>query len=150
MLDASLAVSWCFEEAQTPYASAVLDQVYQGAEIHVPLIWPLEVTNALVKAFRRKKISREELVEYVQRLSALQITVDYETVNRAFAEVLILAERYQLTTYDAAYLELAKRRNLPIATSDGNILKLLPEAQFRWCGSDWSVSYPFFFRIDFQ
>jgi len=123
VLDASIAISWCFEETQTPYAVAVLDLVSQGAEAHVPSIWPLEVTNALVKAFRRRHITREELFEYAQRLGELRIAVDPEAAARAFTEVLMLAERYQLTTYDAAYLELAKRRNMPIATADGNILQ---------------------------
>ena len=84
----------------------------------MPLIWPLEVANALVKAFRRKHITRNELFEYAQRLGELRIAVDQEAAARAFAEVLVLAERYQLTTYDAAYVELAKRRSLPIATAD--------------------------------
>ncbi|HUQ90211.1 MAG TPA: type II toxin-antitoxin system VapC family toxin [Bryobacteraceae bacterium] len=121
VLDASIAISWCFEEIQTPYAVAILKLISEGAEANVPSIWPLEVTNALVKAFRRQHITREELFEYSQRLASLQIAVDQEA--RAFTEVLILAERYQLTTYDAAYLELARRRNLPIATGDGNILQ---------------------------
>jgi predicted nucleic acid-binding protein len=123
VLDASIAISWCFEETQTLYATAVLNLISQGAEAHVPTIWPLEVTNALIKAFRRKHITRAELFEYAQRLGELRITVDNEAPERAFTHVITLAERYHLTTYDAAYLELAKRRNIPIDTADGNILQ---------------------------
>jgi predicted nucleic acid-binding protein len=123
VLDASIAISWCFEETQTLYATAVLSLISQGAEVHVPAIWPLEVTNALIKAFRRRHITREELFEYAQRLGELRITVDNEAPDRSFTDVITLAERYQLTTYDAAYLELAKRRSIPIATADGNILQ---------------------------
>jgi predicted nucleic acid-binding protein len=99
----------------------------RNAPKHTSLsIWPLEVTNALVKAFRRGHITREELFEYAQRLSELRIAVDQEAAARAFTEVLILAERYQLTRttpHTSKYLELAKRRNMPIATADGNILQ---------------------------
>lgn len=124
VLDASTAVSWCFEETQTPYAMAVLALISEGAEVHVPHIWPLEVTNALVKALRRRHITREELFDYARQLASLRAQVDNDQVaDRAFNEILTLAERYQLTTYDAAYLELAQRRGLPLATSDANLVQ---------------------------
>jgi predicted nucleic acid-binding protein len=91
--------------------------------VHVPHIWPLEVTNALIKALRRRYITREELFEYAQELGGLRVKVDLEAAARAFGEVLALAERYQLTTYDAAYLELAQRLGLEIATIDGNLVQ---------------------------
>jgi predicted nucleic acid-binding protein len=123
VLDASTAISWCFEEAQTPYAISILQMVSEGAQVHVPPIWPLEVTNALVKALRRRQITRQELFEYAHQLSALAVTVDFDGADHVFDEVLILAERYQLTTYDASYLELAQRRGLAIATTDGNLIQ---------------------------
>jgi predicted nucleic acid-binding protein len=122
VLDASTAISWCFEETQTPYAVSVLDVVSKGAEVHVPHIWPLEVTNALVKAMRRQHITREELFDYARQIASLRVQVDFDqAAERAFNDVLALAERYQLTTYDAAYLELAQRRGLPLATNDTNL-----------------------------
>jgi predicted nucleic acid-binding protein len=124
VLDASVAVSWCFEEMQTPYSLAVLGLISEGTEVHVPHLWPLEVTNALVKAFRRQQINREELFDYARQLASLRAEVDINQIaERAFNEVLVLAERYQLTTYDAAYLELARRRGLPLATTDTNLLQ---------------------------
>jgi predicted nucleic acid-binding protein len=123
VLDASTAVSWCFEEVQTPYAMAILERIAEGSEVHVPLIWPLEVTNALIKALRRRHITREELFDYAQQLAGLRVKVDLEAAARAFGEVLALAERRQLTTYDAAYLELAQRLGLEIATADGNLIQ---------------------------
>jgi predicted nucleic acid-binding protein len=97
--------------------------VSEGAEAHVPLIWGLEVTNALVKALRRQQITRQELLEYARQLAGLDVKVDFEAANHAFDHVLSLAERYQLTTYDASYLELAQRRGLAIATTDGNLIQ---------------------------
>ena len=123
VLDASTAVSWCFEESQTPYAVAVLERLAEGAEAHVPHIWPLEVTNALVKAYRRRHITREELFDYARQLGSLRVQVDFESAPRAFEEILAIAERYQLTTYDACYLELAQRRGVSIATVDGNLVQ---------------------------
>jgi predicted nucleic acid-binding protein len=117
-------VSWCFEEAQTPYANAVLDAITDGAEVHVPHIWPLEVTNALVKALRRRQITRDELFDYARQLASLRAQVDFDqAAERTFTDVLGLAERYQLTTYDAAYLELAQRLKLPLATADTNLVQ---------------------------
>jgi len=123
VLDASTAVSWCFEEVQTPYALGVLEFVSEGSEVYVPHIWPLEVTNALVKAFRRQQITRQELFEYAEQLARLRVKVDFEAAERAFDQVISLAERYQLTTYDASYLELAQRRGLPIASTDGSLVQ---------------------------
>jgi predicted nucleic acid-binding protein len=123
VLDASTAISWCFEEVQTPYAIAVLQQVSEGAEVHVPHVWGLEVTNALVKALRRQHITRDELFEYAQQLGMLRLKVDSETAERAFGQILALAERYQMTTYDASYLELAQRRGVSIATADRNLVQ---------------------------
>ena len=124
VLDASTAVSWCFEETQTPYAIGVLDAISQGLEVHVPHIWPLEVTNALVTAFRRKHITRDELFDYATQIATLRPSVDLsQPAERAFGHVLALAVRRQLTTYDAAYLELAQRRGLPLATSDANLVQ---------------------------
>jgi predicted nucleic acid-binding protein len=91
---------------------------------HVPHIWPLEVTNALVKAPRRKHITQYELFDYARQLARLRAPVDFDcTLERAFHELLTLAERRQLTTYNAAYPELAQRRGLPLATADGNLLQ---------------------------
>jgi predicted nucleic acid-binding protein len=87
-----------------------LERLAEGAEVHVPHIWPLDVTNALVKALRRQHITREELFEYALQLGGLRVKVDFEAAPRAFEDVLALAERFQLTTYDACYLELAQRR----------------------------------------
>jgi predicted nucleic acid-binding protein len=72
--------------------------VSEGAEVYVPHIWPLEVTNALVKAFRRQQITRQELFKYAERLARLRVTVDFEAAERAFEQVISLAERYRLTT----------------------------------------------------
>ena len=102
---------------------AVLQQVSAGAEVHVPNIWPLEVTNALLKALRRNHITYEELIEYARQLGGLRVRVEPGDADRAFGQVLALAQRHQLTSYDASYLDLAQRLGIPIATADGNLVQ---------------------------
>ena len=102
----------------------MLGLISEGAEAHVPHLWPLEVTNALVKALRRKQITREELFDYARQLASLRVQVDIDrSAERAFNQVLLLAECYQLTTYDAAYLELAQRKGLPLASADMSLVQ---------------------------
>jgi len=102
---------------------AVLDRIAAGNTVYVPVVWPLEVTNALVRALRRRRISREELGDYSRQLAELHVNIDPESAGRAFGDILPLAERYQLTTYDASYLELAHRLDLPLATADANLIQ---------------------------
>ncbi len=109
---------------ETPYAIGVLDAISEGLPAHVPHIWPLEINNALVKAFRRKHITRDELFDYARQIAAFRPRVDLDQpADGAFDQVLALAERHQLTTYDASYLELAQRLGLPLATVDANLLQ---------------------------
>ena len=63
------------------------------------------------------------LFDHAQQLGGLRVKIDPEAAERAFGQILGLAERYQLTTYDACYLELAQRRGVPIATADGNLVQ---------------------------
>lgn len=123
VLDGSTTVSWCFEELQTPYAVAILQRLAAGAEVHVPHVWPLEVSNALLKAQGRRHITREEFCQYIEQLAALHVRVDLEGAARAFTDVIMLAERYQLSTYDASYLELAHRLGVALATGDKNLIQ---------------------------
>lgn len=124
VLDASTAISWCFQESDTSYTRAVADALARGAEVYVPHVWPLEVTNVLLKFLRQRKITREEFDEYLRQLETLGVRVDSEEVaDRAFGTTLALAIRHQLTSYDASYLELARRLSLPMATADRNLLQ---------------------------
>jgi predicted nucleic acid-binding protein len=84
----------------------------------VPAHWPLEVANALLIAERRGRITADFRNTALRDLATLRIILDTETSARAWHETLRLAEAYRLTAYDAAYLELAERRRLPLATFD--------------------------------
>ena len=117
VLDASLAVAWFFADERTAAVNAVLSEVTVGGA-RVPGLWRLEVANTLQMAVRRKRIDAAFRDEAVQRLAALPIVIDPDTNQHAWAATLLLADRFGLTVYDAAYLELAQRHALPLASLD--------------------------------
>src|SRR6266699_281342 len=118
VLDASVAVAWCFPEESTPFTEGVLDLLASGVAALTTAIWPFEVANALLIGERRKRLSVAQVTTMLQRISALPITVDASRPATAFGQILSVARQEQLTEYDAAYLELALREGLPLATLD--------------------------------
>lgn len=117
VLDCSIAASWCFEDEADPAVDTLLDDLkVQGAA--VPSLWPLEVTNVLLQAERRGRITMATVDGRLAAFAALPITVDTTSWLRTSAAILALARLHGLTTYDAAYLELATRQRLPLATKD--------------------------------
>ena len=117
VLDCSVAVSWLFEDEANETMDKIMDMVStQGA--WVPSLWHLEVANVLIQASRRKRIEYASIPKRLDLLSKLPIKTDLETHERVFTDTIYLAEEQDLTSYDAAYLELASRRNLFLATKD--------------------------------
>jgi predicted nucleic acid-binding protein len=117
VLDASVAVAWCFADESTPAAWALLDRL-QTAPAYVPALWAVEVGNILLGAEKRRRITQARTVEFLGILGELDIRVDPDLPGRAFRDVLPLARERRLTTYDATYLELAMRLGMPLATKD--------------------------------
>ena len=117
VLDASVAVAWCFDDESSPAAWALLDRL-RAAPGYVPELWALEIGNILLGAERRRRITQARSVEFLGILGELDIRIDPGLPGRAFRDVLPLARAVQLTTYDATYLELAMRLGLPLATKD--------------------------------
>jgi predicted nucleic acid-binding protein len=117
-LDASLALAWFVTEETTAYTEGVLDLLLNGAQALAPAIWPFEVANALLVGERRRRFTVAQVTAVLERLAALPITVEPVQSDRAFGAVLSVARQEQLTEYDAAYLELALREALPLATLD--------------------------------
>lgn len=117
VLDASVTLSWCFGDEGTVHTSALLDRLVSDKAL-VPAIWSLEVGNTLLSAHKRQRISYADIAEFLEMLRNIHIEVDADAANRAFHEVFSLAYSEGLTTYDAAYLELAMRLGLPLATKD--------------------------------
>lgn len=117
IVDASITMAWCFEDEATPATEEVLDQVVESNAL-VPSVWRFEVGNALQMAIRRKRITEVFRDDALAKLLAMPITVDPETDAYVWTTALRLSERFGLTLYDAAYVELAQRRNLPLASLD--------------------------------
>lgn len=117
VVDCSVAVTWCFEDEATPASDGLLDRLGEEAAA-APAIWPLELGNVLVMAERRGRVSAAQIAEFLGLLHELPVVIDDETPQRALDEVLALARSEGLTTYDAAYLELAMRLGVPLATQD--------------------------------
>jgi predicted nucleic acid-binding protein len=117
VIDASAALSWCFEDEGGPETDALIDKVAaEGAA--VPGVWSLEIANGLVMGERRGRIKPAESAAFVAMIEQLPITLDLATGPRALHDTMSLAREHGLTAYDAAYLELAMRLGLPIATGD--------------------------------
>ncbi|SRR6266536_3870084 len=121
VLDASVAVAWCFPDEATPYTEGVLDLLASGTEALTTTVWPFEVADALLVGERRKRISVAQVTTVLQRISGLPIAVDAVRLEIAFSQILSVARQEQLTEYDAAYLELALREALPLATLDNGL-----------------------------
>jgi predicted nucleic acid-binding protein len=117
ILDGSVALSWFFEDESDAYAEAVQDSLTSAVAL-VPALWHLEVANALLVGERRKRAKAAKVTHFLTLLDSLPITVDSETAARAWGDTLALARAHELSVYDAAYLELALRQGLPLATLD--------------------------------
>jgi predicted nucleic acid-binding protein len=118
--DASVAIGWVHPGQETANTTALLQAIEDGAIIEVPALWPLEVANVLTVLVRRHKLTEEdERQTALLWLSALPLRIDHEMATLAFSRLGEIATKHQLSIYDAAYLELAQRRNLPLACNDG-------------------------------
>lgn len=122
VLDCSVTMAWCFDDERTAATDALLTRVVDAGAI-APFLWPLEVTNVLLNAARRKRIPPEAVNQVAQRIAALPVVIDKDGAELVWGNTLRLAERYALTSYDACYLELAQRRALPLATLDAALQK---------------------------
>jgi predicted nucleic acid-binding protein len=117
VLDTSVVMAWCFEDETNSFADTILERLSEGSAI-VPGIWPLEVGNVLVVAERRDRISKADSTRFVTLLRELPIEVDFSSKDRILNSVLNLAREQSISTYDAAYLDLAMQVGIPLATLD--------------------------------
>jgi predicted nucleic acid-binding protein len=114
---------WCFEDTATAYSEEILQQLATGTQALAPVLWLYEVGAVLAKEQRRDRLSAEEAADFLEVLKSFDIAIDREGADRILTDVYRLAVTYRLTGYDAAYLELALRKNLPLATLDDDLRK---------------------------
>jgi predicted nucleic acid-binding protein len=117
VLDCSVSISWIFPDEHSDYAEEVL-RLLESQQAIVPSIWFLEMANVLLVGERRKRINQTQTTQTLSLLNALDILVDNRTENQAFSETLALAlgREQGLAAYDSAYLELAMRLQIPLAS----------------------------------
>jgi predicted nucleic acid-binding protein len=123
VLDNSVTMRWCFENTSTPYSEAILQEMINGTEAVVPVLWLYEVVSVLAKSQRNGSITPDKVTRFLDNLRSFSITVDQDSFHLIFTDVHRLAVQHGLTGYDASYLELATRRDLPIATLDVELQK---------------------------
>ena len=114
VIDASVTACWAFEDEDHPIAARALDQLRIDAA-RVPGLWWFEVRNTLIVNERRKRITSQAVTDFLRKLSSLDVRPDTDPNE---SEILELARRYRLTVYDSAYLELARREGIALATLD--------------------------------
>ena len=99
-------MAWCFEDEATDFTDSLLESLAQ-VSVLVPSIWSLEVANVLAISERRGRTNQAKITQFLRLLGNLPIIVDAKTGEKAFTDVLTLARTHKVTSYDAAYLELA-------------------------------------------
>ncbi len=115
-------MAWCFEDEAAGYADRVLKKL-ATREAVVPAIWPLEVANVLLVGERRKRLTKADSSRFLELLQGLPITIDVQATSRAFGDIMSVARSLTISAYDAAYVELAMREGLHLATLDGSLGK---------------------------
>lgn len=117
VLDCSVTMSWVFPDEASDATDRLRESMIEGGAF-VPALWPVEVGNALLTAIRRGRVTVDECPRICASLEALPIEIDPASTSRAWGPSLVLAGKHQLSLYDATYLELAVRMQLPLATLD--------------------------------
>lgn len=135
VLDASLTLAWFFKDEKTETTDRLLKLIEEDCVINVPAIWYWEITNILLNAQKRKGMANADVEQFIDDLRDFDVIADPVFPDVIFGKVRMLAELNSLTVYDAAYLELALRLGIPLATLDKDLraaakkagIKLLPE-----------------------
>jgi len=119
VIDASIAATWCFKDESTAYSDAVLEAVTGPSEALAPRLWAYEIRNVLLVGLRRKRVAHPDADVFLDSLRDLRIRL---TDPGSYDNVFALANRFGLTVYDAAYLDLALQENLPLASLDKELI----------------------------
>ncbi|MEO7397690.1 MAG: type II toxin-antitoxin system VapC family toxin [Ilumatobacteraceae bacterium] len=117
VLDASLTLAWALPDEASAYSDGMLQQIAAG-KAWVPAIWPHEIANGLLMAQKRGRFTAAQRVAFIEELLRLPIEVEHRSARSVLDTHVALAEQYALTAYDAAYLDLALRKGVPLASQD--------------------------------
>jgi predicted nucleic acid-binding protein len=123
VVDASVVLTWCFPDENSALAQRVAQMFKQGDSAIAPSFWPHEVLNALLVGEKRKRISTGLIRTFLTDLEALPIALQELEAADVFDRIQFLSRGHGLTTYDAAYLDLAQTSGLPLATLDDDLIR---------------------------
>src|SRR5260370_1882163 len=118
VVDASVTLSWCFPDEQTPLSLSVLDRLNAGELAMAPAFWAAEVLNSLLIGEKRGRISAEQTEAFLSDLRAMGPTIDSASPEQIFGPIQAICRAHQLTPDDALYLELAMHTQCPSAALD--------------------------------
>jgi predicted nucleic acid-binding protein len=127
VLDSSVALAWCFRDEQDTYSLRVAGALLEREAV-VPLLWRIEVANCMLTGERTKRSEQTDTANWTWYLENLPIRTDDRSDPWIFDSILPIARKHGLTAYDTAYLELALRRGLPLATLDKKLRAAMKEA----------------------
>ena len=133
VLDWSVAMAWLFNDEATPKTADLLNRLATETAL-VPAWWFVEITNVLALAERKGRITPAQSGAFIADIGKLEIELDDEAPGRAFTHLLSLCRTHRLTSYDAMYLDLAVRRQLPLATLDDDLRKAAKKLGVRLLG----------------
>jgi predicted nucleic acid-binding protein len=123
VLDASVALSWFFDDEFSPYSDAI-GEIMPRIQAVVPIVWPLEMANGFLAAFRRGRLQETQAAALIGAIGRLRIDIDHGIAPESLARAtLTLGIAHRLSAYDASYLEVAMRRGLPLATQDERLIR---------------------------
>jgi predicted nucleic acid-binding protein len=123
VLDASVALSIIFEDEFSPYSDAVTEIMKRGRAV-VPIVWPLEIANAILTAVRRGRIPGVDAPLLIGTMDRLPVDIDRGIAPEFLTQAtLTVGLAHRVSAYDASYLELAMRRGLPLATQDEKLMQ---------------------------
>ena len=117
VVDNSVVMSWCFEDESDPYSDTILDRL-DNSKALVPAIWTFEVVNVLLVAERKNRITPSDSLRFLTLLMQLPFSIEPVLSSGVMRNVLDIGRQYNLSAYDAAYLELAMQQGIPLATRD--------------------------------
>ncbi|MGA3043464.1 MAG: type II toxin-antitoxin system VapC family toxin [Bryobacteraceae bacterium] len=124
VLDNTVTMAWCFSDEATEFTKTLLLRLSNSTDSAlVPALWLYEVANVVELAVRKGRIPEEKAIAFFESLADLPIEVENPSRTQVFVAGRMLAGQYQLTSYDAAYLELAFRHKLPIASLDRALMR---------------------------
>jgi predicted nucleic acid-binding protein len=122
VLDSSMTMAWAFRDETTPGTLDILELATSEA-CWAPGVWPLEVCNAVISAQRRGRFTSDDVPLFLDLVGRLGVSVEGLTLQHAVEDVLPLAVRQTISSYDAAYLDLALRKKAPLATLDAGLAR---------------------------